>query len=233
MLKNPPKVALYAHQGCNDFVFNIPFALLQSDYQGQKLFELSLCSLNGQKVKSHLGMEIPVQYDLDLFTQVDVIVIAGWQTDEMPDKALLNALKQANERGTKIIALCYGTYVLAYAGILQGKTATTHWLAEDDFRQRFPSIHLDNNRLYVDDGNILTSAGASGGLDCLLHWIRQLYGANVANDLARILVAPPHGKADKRSLFVNLSQSILKIVKLIPCWIFCVKILPKHTAWTI
>ena len=188
----PPKVALYAHPACNDFVFNIPFALLQTEYQGRTLFDLSICSLNGENVYTQFGAVIPVQGDLSLLEQAEVVVIAGWQMGEIPHADLLNALKQADGRGAKIIALCYGTYVAAYAGILQGKNATTHWLAADDFQQRFPNILLDNNRLYIEDGNILTSAGASGGLDCLLYWIRQIYGAHIANDLARLLVAPPH-----------------------------------------
>ena len=79
-----------------------------------------------------------------------------------------------------------------HPGLLDGRTAATHWLAEDDFVRRFPKIHLDTNRLYVEDGNFLTSAGAAGGLDCCLYLIRKIHGATVANDLARTLVAAPH-----------------------------------------
>ena len=101
-------------------------------------------------------------------------------------------LQKAVQRGAHITALCYGTYALAYAGLLDGRTAATHWLAEDDFVRRFPKIHLDTNRLYVEDDNFLTSAGAAGGLDCCLYLIRKIHGATVANDLARTLVAAPH-----------------------------------------
>lgn len=201
--KTAPKVALYAHQGCNDFVFNIPFSLLQVKPQGERLFELTVCSIDGQAVSTELGMSVPVTDDLQGFGHADVIIIAGWHKDKIPEPQLIQALRTAHERGVKLIALCYGTYVLAYADVLQGKTVTTHWLAKQDFGERFASVHLDCDRLYIDDGNILTSAGASGGVDCLLYWVRLTYGASIANDLARLFVTAPH-RAGGQAQFIKM-----------------------------
>lgn len=100
--------------------------------------------------------------------------------------------KPPTHKVKKIIGLCYGTFVLAFADIVQGKTVVAHWAGERAFKEKFPHIQLDGNRLYIDDGNILTSAGAFAGLDCCLYFIRTLYGTKVANELARHLVSAPH-----------------------------------------
>ena len=164
-----PKIVLYAQSGMNDFVFNIPFSVFQTTYRNHPLFDLKICSDDSKDV------------------------IAGWRNiEEAPTPELSAHLQKAVQRGAHITALCYGTYALAYTGLLDGRTAATHWLAEDDFVRRFPKIHLDTNRLYAEDGNFLTSAGAAGGLDCCLYLIRKIHGATVANDLARTFVAAPH-----------------------------------------
>jgi len=186
-------VALYAQPGMNDFVFNIPFCLFQSSFRSSPLFRLRVFSDNGQDVATHLGARIPVHGGLSSMDRADVIVISGWRdVDEAPSSEFNRHLRKAAKRGAQIVALCYGTYAVAYAGLLDGKNAATHWMAENDFRQRFPKIMLDDNRLYVEDGNILTSAGAAGGLDCCLHLLRRMHGVTVANEVARTFVTAPH-----------------------------------------
>lgn len=187
------KIVLYAQSGMNDFVFNIPFSVFQTTYQGNPLFNLKNFSDDGQDVSTAFGASIPTHGGLDLMEEADIIVIAGWRDiEEAPTPELAENLQRAAKRDAHIVALCYGTYALAYTGLLDGRSAATHWLAENDFVRRFPKIHLDTNRLYAEDGNFLTSAGAAGGLDCCLYLIRKIHGATVANDLARILVAAPH-----------------------------------------
>ena len=187
------KIVLYAQSGMNDFVFNIPFSVFQTTYQGNPLFNLKIFSDDGQDVSTAFGASIPTHGGLDLMEEADIIVIAGWRDiEEAPTPELVENLQRAAKRGAHIVALCYGTYALAYTGLLDGRSAATHWLAENDFVRRFPKIHLDTNRLYAEDGNFLTSAGAAGGLDCCLYLIRKIHGATVANDLARTLVAAPH-----------------------------------------
>ncbi|MBH5328090.1 helix-turn-helix domain-containing protein [Eikenella sp. S3360] len=191
--RRAPKTALYAQSGMNDFVFNIPFSVFQVAHQGKPLFDLQICADDGQNVATALGANIPVHGGLDLMDKADIIVIAGWRDiAAAPSAALTAHLHKAAARGAQITALCYGTYALAYAGLLDGKTAATHWLAESDFVRRFPRVSLDTNRLYVEDGGFLTSAGAAGGLDCCLYLIRKIHGATAANDIARTLVAAPH-----------------------------------------
>ena len=196
------KIVLYAQSGMNDFVFNIPFSVFQTTYQGNPLFNLKIFSDDGQDVSTAFGASIPTHGGLDLMEEADIIVIAGWRDiEEAPTPELAENLQLAAKRDAHIVALCYGTYALAYTGLLDGRSAATHWLAENDFVRRFPKIHLDTNRLYAEDGNFLTSAGAAGGLDCCLYLIRKIHGATVANDLARTLVAAPHREGGYRLPF--------------------------------
>ncbi|WP_066803459.1 GlxA family transcriptional regulator [Moraxella oblonga] len=187
----PPTLTLYAQNGCNDFVFNIPFSIFQTPYQGKKLFDFQVVSDNGKAIRTELGTTITPHGNLDLMDNADIIVLAGWVGDK-PSHTFTQKLQTAHQNGKKIIALCYGTFGLAFADILTDKTVVTHWAGENAFKQQFPHIKLDNNKLYLDDGNILTSAGAYAGMDCCLYFIRMLYRASVANDLARLFVSAPH-----------------------------------------
>ncbi|MDO5639196.1 MAG: helix-turn-helix domain-containing protein [Neisseria sp.] len=188
-----PKVVLYAYERFNAFVFNAPQAIFKAELQGKKLFDVQTASLDGQAKQADVGLILPVDGGLDLLDTADMIVIAGWaDTAIPPDERLLAKLRTAHQQGRQIVGLCYGTYVLAYAGILDGRAAVTHWLAEQDFCERFPKVRLDTNRLYLTDRNLTTSAGAAAGLDCCLHLVRQHYGSRTANQLARMMVIPPH-----------------------------------------
>lgn len=105
---------------------------------------------------------------------------------------MLDALVAAHTRGSQVVGLCLGTYVLAYAGLLKNHKAATHWEFEQDFINRFPDVKLDCNALYVDDDRLITSAGTAAGLDCCLYLVRQHYGSLIANKLARRMVIPPY-----------------------------------------
>ncbi len=105
---------------------------------------------------------------------------------------MIEALIRCHERGAHVVGLCYGTYALAYAGLLDGKRASTHWLAEQDFSGRFPKVKLDTNALYVEEDRLVTSAGTAAGLDCCLFLVREYYGAQIANKVARVMVVAPH-----------------------------------------
>lgn len=189
-MNTPPRLALYAQNGYNDFVFNIPFSLFQAEYDGKKLFDFQIVSDNGKPIISQLGMKLTPHGDLDNLDNVDIIVISGW-VGEKPSKKFIQKLQTHHKNNKKIIALCYGTFGLAWADILQEKTVVTHWAGENEFREKFQSVQLDSNRLYIDDGNILTSAGAYAGMDCCLYFVRSLYGTKVANTLARMFVTAP------------------------------------------
>ena len=112
--------------------------------------------------------------------------ISNW----FPPKSF-DALRQAHERGCRIISLCTGAFVLAEAGLLRGRRATTHWSECDDLARQYPDVSVDPSVLYVDEGDILTSAGSAASIDLCLHVVRLDYGAEIATLLARQLVVPP------------------------------------------
>ncbi|WP_035578104.1 transcriptional regulator FtrA [Hyphomonas jannaschiana] len=139
------------------------------------------------------GFSISSDHGLEALRDADTIIIPGWRdvADTPPDD-LLDALTAAHARGARLMSYCTGAFVLAHAGLLNGRKATTHWNYLARMQQRFPQVHLVEDVLYVDDGNIITSAGSSAAIDASLHVIRQDYGSGTANKVARSLVAPPH-----------------------------------------
>jgi len=161
---------------------------------GQVLFELRLCA--GDSIRqpaSSQGFRIDPDHGLEGLAEADIIIIPFWRDPaERPAQPLLDALVAAHQRGAQVVGLCLGTYVLAYAGLLDGHRASTHWEYEQDFIHRFPKVRLDTNALYVDDQGLITSAGTAAGLDCCLYLVRQHHGSRIANRLARRLVVPPH-----------------------------------------
>jgi len=130
---------------------------------------------------------------LDVLERADLIVVPGRHDPTAPTAPeVLTALRAAAERGTRIASICVGAFTLAEAGLLDGKTATTHWLGTDQLARDYPAVRVDPDVLYIDSGSILTSAGASAGLDLCLHVIEGDYGVAVAAASARIAVAPLH-----------------------------------------
>lgn len=161
---------------------------------GQPLFELRLCAGDAiPQPGSSQGFYIHPPHGLEALAEADIIIIPFWRDPaERPARPLLDALVAAYDRGAQVVGLCLGTYVLAYAGLLEGRRASTHWEYEQDFMHRFPGVRLDTNALYVDDERLITSAGTAAGLDCCLYLVRQHHGSQIANKLARRLVVPPH-----------------------------------------
>jgi transcriptional regulator GlxA family with amidase domain len=158
-----------------------------------RLFDLKIVSPGGQSQQAERGMTIQPDGGLELLETADIVVVPGWNDlGEAPEPDMVEALTRAHERGAHVVGLCYGAYALAYAGLLDGKKAATHWLAEQDFSTRFPQVKLDTNALYVQDDRLITSAGTGAGLDCCLYIVREYHGAQLANKVARYMVIPPH-----------------------------------------
>lgn len=129
----------------------------------------------------------------DELARVDTVVVPSTSTPEAPpDERLLTALGEAYDRGVRIAALCTGTFLLAAAGLLDGRTATTHWMHADELARRYPLVDVRADVLYTDDGQVLTSAGKTAALDLCFHLVRLDFGAAAANGVARRLVAPAH-----------------------------------------
>ncbi|WP_433062003.1 GlxA family transcriptional regulator [Dactylosporangium sp. CS-033363] len=137
-------------------------------------------------------IRIAVDHGLDALERADTIVVPGRDSFEPLDPEILDALRKAAANGCRIVSICVGAFTLAEAGLLDGLRATTHWLAADEFRRRFPAVELDPGVLYVDCGQFVTSAGATAGVDMCLHLVRRDYGAAAAAHASRLAVAPLH-----------------------------------------
>ena len=132
----------------------------------------------------------------------DTVIVPGWaDTDEEPPAELVRAVRAAHEAGARVASLCTGAFVLAAAGLLDGRRATTHWAHTDALAARYPQVEVDPDVLYVDNGSVLTAAGKAAALDLCLHLVRLDHGTAVANAVARRLVVPPH-RAGGQAQFV-------------------------------
>lgn len=137
------------------------------------------------------ALRIGVGEGLDAALRADLVVVPGRNDPLRPtSEAVLETLRRASAQGSRIASICVGAFSLAEAGLLDGRPATTHWLAADELARRHPAVRVDPDVLYVDDGQVLTSAGAAAGLDLCLHIVRRDYGAAVAADASRLAVAP-------------------------------------------
>nr|WP_307720794.1 helix-turn-helix domain-containing protein [Pseudoduganella lutea] len=139
------------------------------------------------------GFAIATRRGLDALDDADIVVMPAWHDDCRPaPEALLGALQRAHARGARVVGLCLGAFPLAEAGLLDGRTVATHWASADELARRHPRVNVNEEVLYVDEGDVLTSAGVAAGLDCCLHLLRQLCGAEAANSVARRLLVAPH-----------------------------------------
>ncbi|MEU1105962.1 helix-turn-helix domain-containing protein [Streptomyces tibetensis] len=140
---------------------------------------------------------------LDRLRQAGTVIVPGWaDLDEEPPAQLVDAVREAHEAGARVASLCTGAFVLAAAGLLDGRRATTHWAHTEALAARHPRVEVDPDVLYVDNGSVLTSAGKAAALDLCLHLVRLDLGSSVANAVARRLVVPPH-RAGGQAQFVT------------------------------
>ena len=139
------------------------------------------------------GLAVLVEHGLERLASADLIhVLGGDDVDAVPDPAVLDALRTAYDRGATLASHCSGAFLLAAAGLLDGRRATTHWSHAAELRRRYPAVEVDPHGLYVDEGRILTGAGTAAGIDLCLYLLRREFGARVANEVARSMVVPPH-----------------------------------------
>jgi AraC family transcriptional activator FtrA len=169
------------------------FGALRRPEINPEVFELSIAQAEPGPLRCADGLRLICDGDLRLLRKADLVVIPGWRDGgEAPPKTLLKALRQAHAQGARLMSICSGAYVLAATGLLDGRSATTHWRYAEDFRARFPAVKLNSEVLYVDEGDVITSAGSAAGIDACLHMVRQFCGADVANTIARTMVTQPH-----------------------------------------
>lgn len=189
------RVVAVAYDGLCTFEFGCVVELFALDRPelAVEWYDFAVCSAERGPLRAAGVIEVRVPNSLALLDQADTIVIPGWRNaDELPPPALLRKIRAAYERGARLCTICSGVFVLAAAGVLEGRTVTTHWRYAERLSQRYPGVTVEPNSLYIDSGQVLTSAGSAAGLDMLLHLVRRDYGARIANQVAQRLVIPPH-----------------------------------------
>ncbi|WP_406409925.1 helix-turn-helix domain-containing protein [Streptomyces halstedii] len=197
----PHRVVVLALDGLIPFELGIPqriFGLPREPGRGEKLYEVVTCSTRPPgPVPTDADFHIVVEHGPEALATADTVVVPasyalgpvhreGRLTDELA--AALAHIRP----GTRLVSICTGAYVLAAAGYLDGRPATTHWASADHFQRLFPKVRVDPDVLFIDDGDVLTSAGVAAGIDLCLHLVRRDHGTAVANDVARRTVVPPH-----------------------------------------
>jgi transcriptional regulator GlxA family with amidase domain len=155
-------------------------------------YALTVCAEDRAAQVPGFGFTINTSAGLEGLKRAESVIVPGYQdVDASVSPAVLDALRAARARGARVVSICTGAFALAAAGLLDGRPATTHWRWTDELQRRYPEVEVLPNRLFVDDGDILTSAGVTTGIDLCLHLIRRDHGAAAANTRARALVAPP------------------------------------------
>ncbi|MEJ3749155.1 transcriptional regulator FtrA [Actinomycetes bacterium KLBMP 9797] len=190
-----PTVAVLAYAGMSVFETGIVtevFGLPRPEFD-VPWYQLTMCAESPGGVPVIGGASLRTPYGLEAFAEAETVIVPGVpDVAADPSPPLIAALRRAHARGARVMSICSGAFALAGAGLLDGRRATTHWRYAEQLRRRFPAVDVDPDVLYIDDGDVLTSAGSAAGLDLCLHIVRRDFGAAIANAVARRLVIQPH-----------------------------------------
>lgn len=193
--RKPPLAVAIAYQGLATFEFGIAaefFALQRPELETQP-YRFAVAAADAPPLRALGGIRIEVDGGIELLREASIIVVPGWRDiAETPPAQLTQALRKAAARGARVVSICSGAFLLAHAGLLAGRRATTHWRYAERLQRLFPDIRVEPDVLYVDEGEVMTSAGSAAGIDLLLHLVRKDYGPHVATQFARRMVVPPH-----------------------------------------
>jgi AraC family transcriptional regulator, transcriptional activator FtrA len=199
-------VAVIVIDGSTPFEFGVLCEVFGFDRRddGVPPMEFLVCGEKpGEPVRLDVGGQLIPEHGLDAVARADLVAMSAATIRDDYPPAVLQALRDADERGAIILSVCSGAFILGAAGLLDGRRCTTHWRHADELAERFPEALLDPDVLFVDDGNIITSAGTSAGIDAALHLVRRELGSGPASVIARRMVVPPQREGGQRQ-FVDL-----------------------------
>ncbi|MEW6761233.1 MAG: transcriptional regulator FtrA [Pseudomonadota bacterium] len=202
----PHHVAILAYDGLCTFEFGCAIELFALDRPelGVPWYSYAVCAVEAGPLRAAGGLTVAAPHGLEELERADTIVVPGWRgADQRPPPALIEALQRAHARGARICSICSGAFVLAHAGLLEGRRATTHWRYLEQMASSFPGVAVEEGVLYVEDERIVTSAGSAAGLDMLLHLVRSDFGVDIASRVAQRLVVPSHRDGDQAQLITR------------------------------
>ncbi len=207
-----PRVAVLVYDGLCTFEYGIAVEVfgLPRPEMGANWYRFQTCAVDPSPMRAVGGLEMHADKGLEALSDADLIIVPGWKgTDVDPPPLLLDALRRAHARGAQLMSICSGIFVLAATGLLTDQIVTTHWRYAEKLRSRYPQLTFNPDVLYVDAGQILTSAGSAAGLDLALHVVRRDFGVEVANKVARRLVLPAHRNGGQKQ-YVEKSVLAMK-----------------------
>jgi AraC family transcriptional regulator, transcriptional activator FtrA len=201
MTRSPHRVAVHAFDGLPPFELGVAievFALARPELEVPWWYDVAVFGERRGRVSAVGGFGVDVPHGLEALDGADTVILIGTpdvHADPRPE--LLDALRAAHASGARLVSICSGAFVLAATGLLDGRRAATHWRYADVLARRFPAVEVDARVLYVDEGDVLSSAGTAAGIDLCLHLVRRDHGAAVANRVARRMVVSPHRTGDQ------------------------------------
>ena len=192
----PHRVAAIAYDGLCTFEFGTTVEIfgLPRPGIGIPCYDFRVCSVDDGHASATGGVSLNITHGIETLAWADTIIVPGWRhgADETVPPGLREAVSTAHGRGARLVSICSGVFVLDAAGILDGKRATTHWRHAARLKALYPRISVEPDSLYVDEGQVLTSAGSAAGLDLCIHIVRRDHGPDIANSVARRLMLPTH-----------------------------------------
>ncbi|WP_207005340.1 transcriptional regulator FtrA [Trinickia mobilis] len=204
-------VTAVTYEGLCTFEFGIAvevFGLARPEFDFP-WYKFTVCAAERRPIAAVGGIMFSAPHGLEELSVADTIVVPGWRDIfEEPPAELCDALVSAQTRGARLVSICGGAFVLAAAGLLDGKSATTHWRFADELARRYPRISVRADKLYTDDGQILTAAGSAAGIDLCLHLVRKDYGVDVAYIVSQRLIAQPTREGGQSQFIPTPSKSV-------------------------
>ncbi len=199
MRRDPLEIAAIAYDGLCIFELGIVvelFGLPRPELE--RWYRFRVARVHDGPLRATGGLSVEAPYTLKVLDGAGTVIVPGWPPESPVPEALVGKLQKANAEGARIASVCSGAFALAAAGLLDGRRAATHWRYAAALARRFPKVSIDPDVLYVEDGNIVTSAGSAAGIDMGLHLIRKDFGATIANQVARRLIVPPHREGGQK-----------------------------------
>jgi transcriptional regulator GlxA family with amidase domain len=209
------RVAVLVYDGLSILEFGVfcdVFGIDRSNAFGVPWYRFSISAAERGPVRTDTGLELFAHHGLKALEYADIVIVPPTRTLDEVAPVVLKALREANDRGARLISMCTGVFVLAEADLLGGRRATAHWADAVCLARKYPDVSVDANVLYVQDGNVLTSAGGSASIDLCLHVVHQDFGAAVAARLAKELIVPLYREGDQ-SQVIDLPVSTASIPK--------------------
>lgn len=208
-MKNPPTnplVVALVYDGLCTFEFGVAVEVfgLPRPEMGPDWYRFAVAAVDDGELRATGGVRVVVDGDISLIAQAGTVIVPGWRGIDTPvPDALCEQLRKAHRRGCRMMSICSGVFVLAAAGLLDGHKATTHWRYLAALQQRYPTLEVVPDVLYVDEGALLTFAGSAAGIDLCLHLVRRDFGQEAANSVAHRLVVQPHRDGDQTQHIVR------------------------------